>query len=151
MRSLRVRASLLLSASLLAGTPRSTRAEPAPVRGDGGLDVTASCEHRATKGRVLCDVELEVPSGRIAWADVVVLSVPPFAAPLRSRASGADARTRTDRRMRIPVAFVATALGRGAVSVRGRAVVCTAGERGESCSPRSGTTTAELLVGTDVQ
>jgi hypothetical protein len=115
------------------------------------MDVTASCEHRAAKGRVLCDVEIEVPSGRIAWADVVVLSVPPFAAPLRSRVSGADARTRTDRRVRIPVAFVATALGRGAVSVRGRAVVCTPGERGESCNPRSGIATAELLVGTDVQ
>jgi hypothetical protein len=144
MKSARARTLLVAAAAVLAA-PRSTRAERVSP-----MDVTASCEHRAAKGRVLCDVELEVPSGRIAWADVVVLSVPPFAAPLRSRASVADARTRTDRRVRIPVAFVATALGKGPISVRGRAVVCTAGERGESCSPRTGEATAELLVATDV-
>jgi hypothetical protein len=124
---------------------------PSSAAAPAAFDVTASCEHRATKGRVLCDVELEVPAGRIAWADVVVTAVPPFAAPLRSRVALSDARTRTDRRVRIPVALVATSLGRGAVTVRGRAVVCTPSERGESCSPRNAAATAELLVGTDFQ
>lgn len=142
----RPRAALaLVAGALAAASPTQAEDAKAPV------DVTASCEHRAAKGRVLCDVELEVTSGRIAWADVVVLGVPQFAAPLRSRVGVADARTRTERRVRIPVAFVATALGRGSVSVRGRAVVCTAGDRGEACSPRAGAATAELLVGTDVQ
>lgn len=116
------------------------------------IDVTATCEHKAAKGRVICDVEIEATGGRIAWADVVVVEAPPFAPPLRSRVALADARARTDRRVRIPVAFVATAQGRGMVTVRGRAVVCTGSAGGhESCGPVSKDAAAELVVGTDVE
>lgn len=115
------------------------------------IDVTATCEHKAAKGRVICDVEIEA-AGRIAWADVVVVEAPPFAPPLRSRVALADARARTDHRVRIPVAFVATAQGRGTVTVRGRAIVCTgsAGEH-ESCGPASKEVSTDLVVGTEVE
>lgn len=137
------RALLALCATALAVPAAAAEGKP--------LDVTASCEHRATKGRVLCDVELEVPEGHITWADVVVTAVPSFAAPLRTRVALADARTRTERRVRIPVALVATALGKGEVTVRGRAVACSKTERGEACAPRSATVATALVVGTDVQ
>jgi hypothetical protein len=133
-----------LAAPFLAGAAAAT--------GSRTVDVTATCEHKAAKGRVICDVEIEATGGRIAWADVVVVEAPPFAPPLRSRVAFADARTRTDRRVRIPVAFVATAQGRGTVTVRGRAVVCTGspGEH-ESCGPASKEVSADLVVGTDVE
>src|SRR5260221_1406592 len=111
-----------------------------------------SCERKATKGRVICDVELEAQQGRIAWADVVVVEAPRFAPPLRSRVGIADARSRTDKRVRLPVAFLATAQGRGAVGMRARAVVCRANEGGaEACRPVTKDVTAEIVVGTDVQ
>ena len=39
------------------------------------LDVSASCERKATKGRVLCDVEFEVPDGREEEAAAVIKRV----------------------------------------------------------------------------
>jgi len=113
------------------------------------LDVAASCEHKAAKGRILCDIEFEVPDGRIAWADVMVVSAPPFAKPLRSRVGVLDARSRTDRRIHIPVAFVAKESGRGAVAFRGRAVVCAGGAGKEACAPIARDVAAELRVGAD--
>lgn len=115
------------------------------------IDVAASCERRASKGRVLCDVEFEIPEGRIAWADVVVVQSPAFARPLRSRVGVLDARSRTERRIHIPVAFVAREQGRGAVSFRGRAVVCSGGQPHESCTPVAREVEAELKVGAEEQ
>lgn len=113
------------------------------------LDVAASCERKASKGRVLCDVEFEIQEGRIAWADVVVVRAPPFARPLRSRVGVLDARSRTERRVHIPVAFVARDQGIGTVAFRGRAVVCSAGASHESCSPVAHEVAVELKVGPD--
>lgn len=124
----------------------------AETSADASFDATASCERRASKGRVLCDVELEAPGGRIAWADVLVTAAPAFAPPLRSRVGLGDARTRTDHRVRLPVAFVATALGRGSVVMRARAVVCHATtSAAESCVPATRDVSAEIVVGTDVE
>jgi hypothetical protein len=116
------------------------------------MQVSASCERKAARGRVTCEVELEVATGRVAWADVVVVSAPAFAPPLRSRVGMGDARTRTERRVRIPVAFVATGTGRGTVVLRSRAAVCEAGERGaETCRAASVDAQAELVVGVDIE
>jgi len=116
------------------------------------LDVTASCERKATKGRVLCDVELESPAARIAWADVVVTSAPPFAPPLRSRIALPDARARTEHRVRLPVALVATSLGRGIVSMRARAVLCRPASGGaESCLAATKDVSTDIIVGTDIE
>jgi hypothetical protein len=122
-------------------------AMPAAGPGVPHLDVSASCERKATKGRVLCDVEFEVPEGRIAWADVVVVQAPQFAKPLRSRVGVLDARSRTDRRIHIPVAFIARDQGRGTVAFRGRAVVCSSASARETCLPATHEATVELKVG----
>jgi hypothetical protein len=136
--------SLLLFAPCLVGAADGA---------DRSIDVTATCEHKATKGRVICDVEIEAGGGSVAWADVLVVDAPVFAPPLRSRVAAADARARTQRRVRIPVAFVATAQGRGIVTVRGRAVVCgnLVGGKPGSCGAVSKEAKTELVVGTDVE
>lgn len=117
------------------------------------VTVVATCEPRAAKGRVVCDVELESDGGRIAWADVVVVEAPAFAPPLRSRIAMTEARTRTERRLRIPVAFVASGAGKGAVRFRGRAVVCVARADGggEVCETATNLAGAELVVGVHVE
>lgn len=116
------------------------------------MQVSAICERKAAKGRVTCEVELEVATGRVAWADVVVVSAPAFAPPLRSRVGMGDARARTERRVRIPVAFIATGTGRGAVVLRARAAVCEASAGGsETCRPGTGEARAELVVGADIE
>ena len=137
--------------ALVLLTPVLARAAPEPTT--RGIDVSVSCERKAAKGRVICDVEIEASSGRIAWADVVVVVAPPFAPPLRARVAVADARSRTDHRVRIPVAFVATAQGRGTVIVRGRATVCvpSGAPAGETCGPTSKDAQTDLVVGTDVE
>jgi hypothetical protein len=116
------------------------------------LDVSASCERKATKGRVLCDVDLEAADGRIAWADAVVTGAPAFAPPLRSRVGMADARSRTERRVRLPVAFVATSQGRGIIAMRARAVLCRATPGApETCRPAVRDVSAEIVVGANVE
>lgn len=111
------------------------------------LDVAASCEHKTTRGRVVCDVEFEVTDGRIAWADVIVVQAAPFASPLRSRVGTLDARSRTDKRIHIPVAFIAKDQGRGTVVFRGRAVVCAKAADREACVPATHDVSVELKVG----
>ena len=141
----------LLSTCLLFATTAALAA-PRPKAGPP-FDVVASCERKATKGRVICDVELESSSARIAWADVVVTGAPAFAPPLRSRVGITDARSRTDRRVRLPVALIATSLGRGTVSMRTRAVLCTTSgpSASETCRPATKDVSAEIVVGTDVE
>jgi hypothetical protein len=136
---------------LLLVVPSTSIAETKPAALP--LEVSASCERKATKGRVLCDVELESAESRIAWADVVVISAPPFAPPLRSRIGLADARARSDRRVRLPVALVAMSLGRGTVAMRARAVLCRGASPGaaETCTATTKDASAEIIVGTDVE
>lgn len=117
-----------------------------------GLAVTASCERKPSKGRVTCEVEIEADAGRIVWADVVVTRAPPFAPPLRARVSMTEARSRTGRRIRIPVSLVATTTGRGTVNLRARATLCEGTEAGDGpCRPATRDVAAELVVGTDVE
>jgi hypothetical protein len=135
---------LLVPALSLAASSDAKRAS---------FEATASCERKATRGRVICDVELESAAARIAWADVVVIEAPAFAPPLRSRVGMADARSRTEHRVRLPVALIATSLGHGTVKMRARAVLCLPGEGGaaETCRPGTKDVSAEIVVGTDVE
>jgi len=132
-------AAIVCAAGLAAGA-----AATAP-----SLDGTATCERRMATGRVVCELELETPEGRLPWADVTVTAAPPFARPLRSRVALAEARARTERRVRLPVAFVATAPGRGTASFRARAVVCLPESGGEQCRQVTRELVAELVVGPD--
>src|ERR1700683_4123812 len=61
----------------------------------GGAHATLTCERAATAGRVRCEVEARVgPGESIAWGDVVLLSMPPFASALRGRIGPHDASVR---------------------------------------------------------
>lgn len=99
----------------------SGRATPAV----GKATVTSRCQRVAAPGRVLCEVETEVSSGELAWADVVVLGTPDFARPLRARVGPKEATAQTSRRLRLPVALVATATGDGTVVFGARGVACS--------------------------
>lgn len=85
----RLRAAAVLV--LATSAPRPAPAAP----GAGPLRVALICERRATPGRLVCELEAEVDSGRIAWADVVVRGAPDFASPLRDRVGLPEARLAT--------------------------------------------------------
>jgi hypothetical protein len=138
-------------ASVCAGVLSVLFATTTARTAEKALEVTASCERKMAKGRVLCEVELEAATGRIAWADVVVRQAPPFAPPLRSRVAMTEARVRTDRRIRIPVALVATTTGRGMVVLQARAALCEGPAARELCRAVSEDVTTELVVGADVE
>ncbi|MEZ4374910.1 MAG: hypothetical protein R3B07_29130 [Polyangiaceae bacterium] len=110
--------------------------------------VTARCQRVAAPGRVLCEVETEVPAGKLEWADAVVLSTPEFAKPLRARVGPNEASARTPRRLRLPVALVATATGDGVVVFGARGVACSDAGHCEAFRIES---RAELHVGPETR
>jgi hypothetical protein len=100
-----------LSAS---GTP----AEP------GDFVAQLSCQPRVGKGRVLCEATLHVGSGRLTWADAIVVTTPTFASTLRDRVGIRTASQREDDRIVLPFALVAQSTGTGEVTAKARAVWC---------------------------
>lgn len=115
---------------------------------DQVLSANLSCRPEASPGRVLCEVELEVSAGRLPWADALVTAAPAFVRPLRSRVGPRQAGTRQATRIRLPIALVATASGKGKVSVRARAVVCHKPSKGpELCLPRTRELSTMIRVG----
>jgi hypothetical protein len=139
-RSVRARCLVIAgAATVLLPTGQALGEEP--LRG------TLSCAHRSSPGRVVCELELEVTSGSLVWADLVVVEAPDFAPPLRSRVGPGEARATTNDRIRLPVALVAHEEGTGRLAVRGRAVRCSESESGRTCVPESLVTTARVVVG----
>jgi hypothetical protein len=82
------------------------------------------CPRRPGPGRVVCEAELEVEAGVLAWADVLVLEAPAFAPPLRSRVGPSALHMKSEQRQRLQLALAATAPGSGTLRARARAVVC---------------------------
>lgn len=106
--------------------------------------VALRCPPSQGTGRVRCTVEATAASGTtLSWADVVILSVPPFASVLRGRLAPEDAIDQGTERWRWEFALAARNRGRGDVTVRVRGVVCV----GQSCSPWQHEVTASLVVG----
>jgi hypothetical protein len=95
------------------------------------FSVRLECQRRPTPGRVLCEAELEVRGGTLAWADVLVLEAPGFAPPLRSRLGPSAVFMKTEQRQRLHMALAATDAGQGRLRVRARAVHCPEPPRGE--------------------
>jgi hypothetical protein len=121
---------------------------PAPSRGapPDELSVRLVCPSRPGPGRVVCEVELEVEAGSLAWADVLVTEAPPFAAPLRARVGPSALFMKTEQRWRLQLALAATRAGAGRLRVRARAVWCSdAGAR--PCSPLARDAEASVQVG----
>jgi hypothetical protein len=141
----RARVLLLCALGLCAlGAAIAGPASAAGAEGDAGAtSATIVCPSVAAPGRVRCDVEVHVPEGEtIAWGDVVLVRVAPFASALRGRIGPHDASVREPRVWQWPFAVVAREKGKGIVEGRVRLVVCRAGV----CATR----TIEVSGGIDV-
>jgi hypothetical protein len=121
-------------------------AESAPP-GDPRVELV--CRREPAPGRVLCDVDVETDHSRLVWADALVVRAPDFARPLRSRVGVREARSTSERRIELSLAFVATTTGKGAVETLVRAVICTPGREGgeELCVPVTRRATGSIEVG----
>ena len=126
-------ASLTQAASLAAAPPPE-------------LSARLECQRRATPGRVLCEAELELSSGVLRWADVLVVAAPDFARPLRARVGPSALFMKTERRQRLQLALAATEVGEGALVVRARAVTCP-DATGSDCRPQVREIKASVAVG----
>lgn len=121
---------------------------PGQARAESGDEVRLSCLRQAAPGRVLCELEVEVARGRLAWADALVLRAPDTARPLRARVGPPSATGGTGRRLRLPLALAATATGSGELVVKARFVTCARAAGGkELCSPSSREVKARVEVG----
>ncbi len=94
----------------------------------------------------MCEAELEVKSGVLAWGDVLVIAAPPFAAPLRSRVGQNGLFMKSEQRQRLQLALAATSAGSGLLRVRARAVVCSGPEL-DVCRPALREAEAMVHVG----
>jgi hypothetical protein len=115
----------LVAASLALSVTVSGSALPEPVDPANDLSVRLVCPQRPAPGRVVCEAELEVDTGVLAWGDVLVLEAPPFAPPLRSRVGPSALFMKSAQRQRLQLALAATSTGSGVLRVRARAVRCT--------------------------
>jgi hypothetical protein len=107
--------------------------------------LTLRCPASQGTGRVRCTVEALAHAGTsISWADVVIVSTPPFTSVLRGRLAPDDAIDQSSDRWRWEFALAARTRGRGDVTVRVRAVVCVG--QG-ACNPWHHEVTTSLVVG----
>jgi hypothetical protein len=131
--------SLLVLLALLVGF----RVAGAANGSGAALRVDARCDPLPGPGKVQCTVRERPVEGRLRWGDVIVLSAPLFAPPLRTRVAAGDA-TRSDADgADFSLALAATGDGVGTLRVLARAVVC--GDNG--CRPVRAEATAEVAVG----
>jgi hypothetical protein len=116
---------------------------------DAAFSAVLQCPRRATPVRVVCEAELEVAQGTLAWGDVLVLEAPDFARPLRARVGPSAATSQRERRMRLQLALAATSAGEGRLSVRARGVHCESqGVAGPAhCHPVTAEAAALVRVG----
>jgi hypothetical protein len=85
----------------------------APADAEESLSALVDCPRRATPGRIVCEVELEVARGYLAWGDVLVLEAPGFSPPLRARLGSSAVIMRHERRMRLRLALAQPQRARG--------------------------------------
>lgn len=131
-------AALLAGISLVAWRAKGSAGKDVPT-----LHAEASCDVLSGPGKVQCVVKERPVAGKLRWGDVIVLSAPAFAPPLRTRVAAGDA-TRSDAEgADFSLALAATGEGRGTLRVLGRGVVC--GEGG--CRPCQAEATAQVVVG----
>lgn len=108
-----------------------------------------TCRPEPGPGRVLCELEVEAPSGRVLpWADALVVSSPAHAQPLRSRYGPTHAAARTESRLRLPIALAAVRTGRGQLEVDARRVTCR--PDGSACVSEVSRAVALVEVGVEV-
>ena len=128
----------VIAFALLSWSPGAVAEDAGPV------DVALRCPASQGTGRVRCTVDATAREGRtITWADVVIVSSPAFATPLRGRLAPEDAIDQTRERWRWEFALAARTRGRGDVTVRIRAVTCVQ----NACTPWHRDVTTQLVVG----
>ncbi len=132
-RSALVAAALLLPGAAAADEPQ--------------LHATMQCERAIEPGRVRCSVEAHAAEGRsLQWADVVLVSLPDFAAALKGRIGREDAVARDATSAKWAFGIVAKRSGTGEARARVRAVTC-AGFGGTRCVPVLVEVHTQLSVG----
>ena len=131
-------ASVALATAALALWPAEGGANQEP-----SLSADAKCDPLPGPGKVRCAVRERAAGGKWTWGDVIVLSAPPFAPPLRTRLASGDATQSGAEGADFALALAATADGSGDLRVLARAVVC--GESG--CRPVHAEATAKVVVG----
>jgi hypothetical protein len=142
VRSLAVRGPVHLALALtLSSLPWPALAEP-----PSELSARLVCPPRPGPGRVVCEAEIEIETGLLAWADVLVVEAPPFAPPLRSRVGPSALFMSSERRQRLQLALAATGAGSGHLRVRARAVLCPDAEM-RACRPVVRDAEAQVMVG----
>jgi hypothetical protein len=114
----RWRPLVALGAWLVTSSPAFVEAAPPE------LSARLVCPRRPGPGRVVCEAEIELDAGVLAWADVLVLESPAFAPPLRSRVGPSALHMKSEQRQRLQMALAATAPGSGTLRARARAVAC---------------------------
>ena len=134
------RAAPLLCASLALLLAPTLRADSAELQGQ------LRCERAAGPGRILCELTIDAPLGKLVWSDALVVRAPAFARPLRSRfvaqlgtAAGAEVGW-------AKFALVASESGQGQLELLARGVVCHRSAAGEWCAPRVVSVTAQVEV-----
>jgi hypothetical protein len=118
------------------------------ARADGGaralsLVTDVACDPLPGPGKVLCLVRVRPVGGALRWSDAIVLSAPPFAAPLRTRIAKSDARRIDAEGAEFALALAATADGVGELKILARATVCGDG----GCRPVQAEGIARVEVG----
>jgi hypothetical protein len=116
-----------------------------PARAEPPLTAKLACEPGRAPGRVLCTLEVSASGAsehRLAWADALVLETPPFARALRTRVAARELGSP----VRLTLALVLEAPGRGALRVRARTVLCRKAGAKERCAPSTRDVEAELVA-----
>jgi len=127
----------LASSLVLASVAEADSAAPS-------LSARVTCAPAKTPGRILCDLAIAAPSGKLVWVDVLVVKAPPFARPLRSRVVAQLGALGT---ASAKLALVASELGKGELELRVRGVLCHEGPNGEWCGPEVAPISGVVEVG----
>lgn len=92
---------------------------------DAAVTASMQCERVAEAGRVKCSIEARARGGRsIAWADVVLVSLPDFMSALKGRLGPTDATYRDPSAQKWAFGLIARKPGEGEAEARVRLVVC---------------------------
>lgn len=131
-------ASCLLFVLALAGDGGAANVEAA-------LDAEVACDRAAGPGKIHCTVRERALGGKWTWGDVIVVSAPPFAPPLRTRVAAGDSSRSDADGADFALALAATRDGTGELRVLARAVVCGA----SGCRPVRAAASAQVIVGAE--
>ena len=121
----------------------------APAGADIGIQADLSCARRSDPGRVGCEISVQSDSKAhtLRWVDGLVVEAPHFLAPLRARVT-AELPSEGRASATVPLAFLASELGRGLIRIEVRAVLCPeAGESAQRCVPATLNISKQITVG----